>query len=101
MVRDSAERMSPVLCRTGDALPKLLPPHRVRIVDGNHWRRTERRSGPLCAMNSERLPGHASVKLHLHLVRDVFPGDDLNARHAWGAAQHALQTLAHALNSIQ
>jgi IS4 transposase len=82
IVRDTAERMAAIISRTGGTLPELLPGYDVRILDGNHLRRTERRIGELRGLNSAPLPGHALVVLdpRLHLARDVFPCEDGHAQ---------------------
>lgn len=81
LVKETAQRMSRVVEQTKGTLPKLLPGYRVKILDGNHLRRTERRIGELRKLNAAPLPGHALVVLdpELRLVTDVFPCEDGHA----------------------
>lgn len=82
LVTETAERMSKVVQRTGGTLPKLLPGYRVKILDGNHLRRTQRRIGELRPLNVAPLPGHALVVLdpEIRLAVDVFPCEDGHAQ---------------------
>lgn len=81
LVKDTAVRMSKVVRQTNGTLPKLLPDYRVKILDGNHLRRTQRRIGELRTLNAAPLPGHALVVLEpeIRLVTDVFPCEDGHA----------------------
>lgn len=82
LVLDTAQRMDQIIRRTGGTLKKLLPGYRVKILDGNHLRRTERRIEELRQINGAPLPGHALVVLdpETRLVVDVFPCEDGHAQ---------------------
>jgi IS4 transposase len=82
LVRDTAERMSQIVRKTRGTLPKLLSGYRVKILDGNHLRRTQRRIGELRKLNAAPLPGQALVVLdpETRLVTDVFPCEDGHAQ---------------------
>jgi len=82
LVVDTAHRMEQIIRQTGGTLKKLLPGYRVKIMDGNHLRRTERRLKPLREINGAPLPGHALVVLdpEIRLVVDVFPCEDGHAQ---------------------
>jgi len=82
LVTETAGRMSRVVQCTGGTLPKLLPGYRVKILDGNHLRRTQRRIGELRELNVAPLPGHALVVLdpEMRLAIDVFPCEDGHAQ---------------------
>jgi IS4 transposase len=82
LVKETAERMSQVVRSTKGTLPKLLPGYHVKILDGNHLRRTQRRIGELRELNAAPLPGHALVVLdpETRLAIDVFPCQDGHAQ---------------------
>lgn len=82
VVRDTASQMRAIIEKTKGTLPDLLPGYRVKIVDGNHLRRTERRIAELREINGAPLPGHAAAILdpHLGLVIDVIPCEDGHAQ---------------------
>jgi hypothetical protein len=82
LVRETAGHMAAIIRKTGGALPELLPGYRVKILDGNHLRRTQRRLGPLRALNAAPLPGHCAVILdpQLKLTIDVIPCEDAHAQ---------------------
>lgn len=82
LVTETAERMSRIVHCTGGTLPKPLPGYRVKILDGNHLRRTQRRIGELRGLNVAPLPGHALVVLdpEIRLAIDVFPCEDGHAQ---------------------
>lgn len=82
VLADTAQRMSVIVNHIGGALPDLLPGYHVKILDGNHLRRTERRIAELRELNAAPLPGHALVVLdpRLHLALDVFPCEDGHAQ---------------------
>lgn len=63
-------------------LPELLPGYRVKILDGNHLRRTQRRLKELRELNAAPLPGQALVVLDpaRMLAIDVFPCEDGHAQ---------------------
>jgi IS4 transposase len=82
VVRETASQMGAIIGKTKATLPDLLPGYRVKIVDGNHLRRTERRIGELREINGAPLPGHAAAVLdpRLGLVIDVIPCEDGHAQ---------------------
>lgn len=82
VVRDTAARMGEIIEKTGGALPPLLPGYRVKILDGNHLRRTQRRIQELSVLNAAPLPGHCTVVLdpRLRLAIDVIPCEDAHAQ---------------------
>lgn len=82
MVRDSGARLREVLGKLKTPKRELLPGYRVKIVDGNHLRRTERRLGELRLLNAAPLPGHCLVVLdpQAKLAIDVFPCEDAHAQ---------------------
>ena len=82
VVRETASRMAEVIEKTGGALPELLPGYRVKILDGNHLRRTQRRIKELRELNAAPLPGHCTAILdpRLKLVIDVIPCEDAHAQ---------------------
>ena len=43
LVQDTASRMGEIIRRTGGVLPALMPGYHVKVLDGNHLRRTQRR----------------------------------------------------------
>jgi IS4 transposase len=59
-----------------------LSGYRVKIVDGNHLRRTDRRIAELRKINGAPLPGHAAVVLDPEqmLAIDVIPCEDGHAQ---------------------
>jgi IS4 transposase len=81
IVRDSGSRLREVVDKL-QAGRELLPGYRVKIVDGNHLRRTERRLSELRVLNAAPLPGHCLVVLdpQSKLVIDVFPCEDAHAQ---------------------
>lgn len=82
VVRDTASRMGEIIEKTGGVLPELVPGYRVKILDGNHLRRTQRRIKELRALNAAPLPGHCVVILdpQLKLAIDVIPCEDAHAQ---------------------
>lgn len=83
VVRDTAGRLAQIIGKMrGGACAPLLSGYRVKILDGNHLRRTERRIGELRELNVAPLPGHALVVLdpRLKLAIDVFPCEDGHAQ---------------------
>jgi hypothetical protein len=82
LVRDTAARMAEIVEKTGGALPPLVPGYRVKILDANHLRRTQRRLHALSCLNAAPLPGHCTVVLdpRLKLVIDVIPCEDAHAQ---------------------
>ena len=84
LVRQTAARMVKIVDAMKNDSPELLPGYRVKILDGNHLRRTERRLGVLRELNVAPLPGHALVVLdpRRKLLIDVFPCEDAHAQDA-------------------
>jgi IS4 transposase len=82
MVRDSGARLRDVLSKLKVQPRELVPGYRVKIVDGNHLRRTERRLSELRVLNAAPLPGHCLVVLdpQSRLMIDVFPCEDAHAQ---------------------
>lgn len=82
LVVDTATHMATIIERMKATIPPLLPGYRVKIVDGNHLRRTDRRIGELREMNVAPLPGKALAILdpRLRLVIDVIPCEDGHAQ---------------------
>ncbi|MGC1492622.1 MAG: transposase [Candidatus Acidiferrum sp.] len=82
LVRQTAARMVKIVDAMKNDSPELLPGYRVKILDGNHLRRTERRLGVLRELNVAPLPGHALVVLdpRRKLLIDVFPCEDAHAQ---------------------
>ncbi len=82
LVSQSAEKLAKLIDAMKGELPDLLPGHRVKILDGNHLRRTQRRLKELREINGAPLPGQALVVLdpaHM-LAIDVFPCEDGHAQ---------------------
>lgn len=82
LVKETAQQMGLIIRKTKGTLPSLLPGYRVKILDGNHLRRTQRRIGALRDLNAAPLPGHALVVLEpeIRLATDVFPCEDGHAQ---------------------
>lgn len=82
IVRDSGSQLQKILNKLKTGRPELLPGYRVKIVDGNHLRRTERRLAELRTLNAAPLPGHCLVVLdpQAKLMTDVFPCEDAHAQ---------------------
>lgn len=82
MVRDSGSRLRDVLGKLKVPPRELVPGYRVKIADGNHLRRTERRLSELRVLNAAPLPGHCLVVLdpQARLMIDVFPCEDAHAQ---------------------
>jgi len=82
LVAETAARMGEIVDRMGAALPDLLPGYRLKIIDGNHLARTERRLKELRSLNAAPLPGQSLVVLDpaRMLARDVFPCEDGHAQ---------------------
>lgn len=82
MVRDSGARLQEILGKLKASGPELLPGYHVKVVDGNHLRRTQRRLGELRLLNAAPLPGHCLVVLdpQTKLAIDVFPCEDAHAQ---------------------
>jgi len=82
MVRDSGARLAAVVGKLPGGRRELLPGYRVKIIDGNHLRRTERRLAALRVLNAAPLPGHCLAVLdpQVKLAIDVFPCEDAHAQ---------------------
>lgn len=82
MVRDSGTRLRDILAKLKTPRRELLPGYRVKVVDGNHLRRTQRRIGELRLLNAAPLPGHCLVVLdpQARLAIDMFPCEDAHAQ---------------------
>jgi len=83
VVKDTAGHLARIIGKMrGGACAPLVRGYRVKIIDGNHLRRTERRIGELRELNVAPLPGHALVVLdpRLKLAIDVFPCEDAHAQ---------------------
>jgi IS4 transposase len=81
-VQDTAQRMARIIGAMQGGLPSLLPGYRIKILDGNHLPRTQRRLKELRTRNVAPLPGHSLVVLDpaLMLAIDVFPCEDGHAQ---------------------
>jgi hypothetical protein len=82
VVRETASRMAKIIEKTKGTIPELLTGYRVKILDGNHLRRTQRRIQELRELNAAPLPGHCAVILdpRLKLAIDVIPCEDAHAQ---------------------
>lgn len=82
LVRHTAQRLGPVIRAVGGAEPDPLPGYRVKVLDGNHLGKTQRRPGPLRDVVAGPLPGQALVVLDpaLGLAIDVVPCEDAHAQ---------------------
>lgn len=82
VVLQTAGPMEEIIRKTGGVLPELVPGYRVKVLDGNHLRRTQRRLGVLRELNVAPLPGHCAVILdpQLKLAIDVIPCEDAHAQ---------------------
>jgi hypothetical protein len=81
LVKDSAERLAPVIDALEARHQPLLPGYRVRILDGNHLAASERRIGELRRTWARGLPGRALAvyEPELDLVTHVFLTPDGHA----------------------
>lgn len=82
MVRDSAIQLAAIAERLKHGRKAVLPGYRVKIVDGNHFRRTQRRLQELRTLNAAPLPGQCLVVLdpQAKLAIDMFPCEDGHAQ---------------------
>jgi hypothetical protein len=82
LVRHTAERLGSVIRAMGGAEPDPLPGYRVKVLDGNHLGKTQRRLGPLRDVVAGPLPGQALVVLDpaLGLAIDAVPCEDGHAQ---------------------
>lgn len=78
LTRQTATKLAAVVNQLGGAAPALLPPYRVKILDGNALAKTEHRLRELRTVAAGPLPGKALVVLDpaSMLVIDVFPCAD-------------------------
>jgi hypothetical protein len=82
LVRHTATRLEPVIRAMAGAAADPLPGYRVKILDGNHLARTQRRLKPLRDVAAGPLPGQSLVVLDpaLGLALDVIPCADAHAQ---------------------
>jgi len=82
LVRHTARKLGPVIRRMKGGLPPLLPGYRVKILDGNHLGRTQRRLKLLRDVAAGPLPGQTLVVLdpELSLAIDVVCCEDGHAQ---------------------
>jgi IS4 transposase len=82
LVRHTARQLEPVIDQLGGALPDLLPGYRVKILDGNHLAKTQKRLKELRTTRAGALPGQSLVVLdpQTMLVIDVIPCEDGHAQ---------------------
>lgn len=94
LVRYTAEKLAPILRTMRGTSPKLLPGFRVKILDGNHLGKTERRLKPLRDVAAGALPGQSLAVLdpELGLVVDVVCCEDGHAQERSYADQILVQT---------
>lgn len=82
VARHSARKLAPVIRALKGGLPPLLPGYRVKILDGNHLSKSERRLKPLRDVAAGPLPGQTLVVLdpELSLAIDVVCCEDGHAQ---------------------
>lgn len=82
LVRESAQRLTPVLEAMQAESPPLLAGYRTKILDGKHLGGTERRLKETRTLHSVPLPGNVVVVLdpQLSLAIDAFPWEDAYAQ---------------------
>ena len=82
LVRHTADRLGPVIRAMGGAEPDPLPGYRVKVLDGNHLGKTQRRLKPLRDVVAGPLPGQTLVVLDpaLGLAIDVVCREDGHAQ---------------------
>jgi Transposase DDE domain len=82
LVRHTARRLGPVVAQMRGALPPLVPGYRVKILDGNHLTRTQRRLKALRDVAAGPLPGQTLVVFDpaLGLTIDVACCEDGHAQ---------------------
>jgi IS4 transposase len=78
LVRQSGQRLAPLVPALRAQGKPLLPGYRVKIIDGKHLDATEHRIEETRTLHSAPLPGQALVVLdpQLRLMLDVFPCED-------------------------
>lgn len=82
LVRETSANLAEIIDHTGGSFTPWLPGYRVKILDGNHLARSERRLKELRSQNVAPLPGHSLVVLEPErmLVSDLFPCEDGHAQ---------------------
>lgn len=82
LVRHTAQRLEPVIRAMGGAEVDPLPGYRVKVLDGNHLGKTQRRIKPLRDVIAGPLPGQTLVVLDpaLGLAVDVVCCEDGHAQ---------------------
>lgn len=82
LVRHTADRLGPVIRAMGGAGVDPLPGYRVKVLDGNHLGKTQRRLKPLRDVIAGPLPGQTLVVLDpaLGLAIDVVCCEDGHAQ---------------------
>jgi hypothetical protein len=82
LVRETAVRMQAIIKQIGGISKPPLARYRAKVVDGNHFRRTDRRIAELRGLNVAPLPGKALVVFdpQYRLVVDVIPCEDGHAQ---------------------
>lgn len=81
LVRDTSRQMAQIVEELGGRR-ETLAGYRVKIADGKHLDRTERRLGPLRSINGAPLPGQviAVLDADARLVADIIPCEDGHAQ---------------------
>ena len=82
LVCDSSAQLGAIIDSIGVPSSSWLPGYRVKILDGNHLPRSERRLKELRVLNAAPLPGQSLVVLDpaRMLAIDVFPCEDGHAQ---------------------
>jgi IS4 transposase len=82
LVRETADRMARIIDPMGNRLPMWVSGYQVKILDGNHLPRSERRLKELRSLNAAPLPGKTLVVLDplRMLAIDAFPCEDGHAQ---------------------
>jgi hypothetical protein len=82
LVRETYQRLEPIIARLNAKRAAKLPGYRLRILDGNHLAGTQHRLKETRVLHSSPLPGQALVVLdpEAMLMADVFPCEDAYAQ---------------------
>jgi hypothetical protein len=82
LVRHSVRQLRPLQRIMRGEIPQPLPGHRVRIIDGNHFRSTEHRLKETRTHQAAPLPGFALAVLdpHYRMITDIIPCEDGHAQ---------------------
>lgn len=82
LVKETAQKLEPVLWKLKTTRPPLLAGYRIKILDGKHLSGTDRRLEETRYSHAAPLPGQALVVLdpELMLATDVFPCQDAHAQ---------------------